>query len=205
MICQTDIAPWQGEDLCHGAFFQTADKEVTAMEKEIAVKKKKGLKEWYDIFCDVIEVYIPALIFIFLFVTYAILIVCRYVMRTSIDWMYELNGFAFVWCGILAASYGSRKVSHVQFTILYDHVSPNWQRVMRIVGDLAVTALFIFVFPKALASLKFMAVRKSSILKLRFNYVYAPFLVYMALTALHHLIHVGMDVYDIIRGKESKQ
>lgn len=164
--------------------------------------EKKQKKSWYDIVSDIIEVYIPSGIFIFLFVTYAILIFYRYVLRSSIDWMYELNSFAFVWCGIFAASYGSRKLTHVQFTILYDRLSPGVQRVMRIVGNLLIVVLFVLVFPKAVSNLKFMAVRKSSILKLKFDKVYAPFLVYMAMTVIHHALHVVKDVIDIVKGRK---
>ena len=49
------------------------------------MEKKKERKNWYDIVSDVIEVYIPCAVFIFLFVTYAILIVYRYVLNSSID------------------------------------------------------------------------------------------------------------------------
>lgn len=170
------------------------------------MEKKKARKSWYDIFSDFIEVYIPCAVFIFLFITYAILIFYRYVMRSSINWMYELNTFAFVWAGVLAASCGSRKVSHVQFTILYDHVSEGWQRAMRMIGNLAVVALFAVIFPMAVKNLKFLAVRKSSILKVTFDYVYAPFLVYMALTAVHHAVHLVRDVVGLLKhGKEAAE
>lgn len=164
------------------------------------MEKKKERKNWYDIVSDVIEVYIPCAVFIFLFVTYAILIVYRYVLNSSIDWMYELNTFAFVWGGILAASYGSRKVTHVQFTILYDHVSENWQKLMRIVGNLAIVVLFALIFPAALRNLKFLAVRKSSILKVTYDYVYSPFLVYMGLTVIHHGVHLVCDILSLFHG-----
>lgn len=167
---------------------------------------EKKEKNWYDVFSDVIEVYIPCAVFIFLFVTYAILIFYRYALNASIDWMYELNTFAFVWGGILAASYGSRKVSHVQFTILYDHVSENWRRAMRIVGDLAVVALFVMIFPAAARNLKFLAVRKSSILKITYNYIYSPFLAYMGLTVIHHAVHLARDLTGLFRGgKEAEK
>lgn len=168
------------------------------------MEKKRERKNWYDIISDILEIYIPCGVFIFLFVTYAILIFYRYAMKSSINWMYELNTFAFVWGGILAASYGSRKVSHVQFTILYDHVSEGWQKAMRIVGDLAIVVLFAIVFPKAVSNLKFLAVRKSSILKVTYDYVYAPFLLYMALTTIHHAVHLVRDVISMFNhGKEA--
>lgn len=124
------------------------------------MEKKRERKNWYEIISDILEIYIPCAVFIFLFVTYAILIFYRYALNSSINWMYELNTFAFVWGGIFAASYGSRKVSHVQFTILYDHVSEKWRRAMRIVGDLTIVVLFALVFPQAVKNLHFLAVRK---------------------------------------------
>lgn len=154
----------------------------------------------YNAVSDALELYLPSLIFVFLFLSYIVLIFYRYVLKASVDWMYELNSLSFVWCGIFAASYGSRKDTHVKFTILYDHVSPQWQTAMRIIGNLFVLVLFVILFPAAVENLIFMKVRKSSILKLPFNWVFSPFIVFMALTILHSVIAVINDVISVIKG-----
>ena len=45
--------------------------------------------------------------------------------------------------------------------------------------------------------------RKSSILKVTYNYVYSPFLVYMGLTVIHHGVHLVRDILSLFHsGKE---
>lgn len=166
--------------------------------------KNNKLLLWYNRLCDLSEVYLPCLIFLFMFFSYIVLIIYRYVLRASFDWLYELNTLSFVWCGIFAASRGSRTQSHVRFTILYDHVSPKLQLVMRLAGNLFVIALFVILFPKAIDNLLFLKVRKSSILKLPFNWVFAPFMIFLGLTILHHVLLVGRDILLLLRGKGEK-
>ena len=85
-------------------------------------QKKNNFLKVYNTVCNIVEVYLPVLIFIFMFLSYVVLIVYRYVFRASFDWLYELNVMSFMWCGIFAASYGSRADTHVKFTILYDRM-----------------------------------------------------------------------------------
>lgn len=157
------------------------------------------LLKWYHRLCDVVEVYLPCAIFLFMFLSYIVLIVYRYMLKASFDWLYELNTLSFVWCGVFAASYGSRSESHVSFTILYDHVSPRTKTLLRLAGNLFVIVMFVILFPKAMGNLEFMKVRKSSILKLPFNLIFSPFLVFAGLTILHHMILLGRDIQCLFR------
>lgn len=161
--------------------------------------KKNKFLTWYDRVCDLIEVYLPCVIFVFMFLSYVVLIVYRYLLRASFDWLYELNMFSFVWCGIFAASYGSRSETHVRFTILYDHVSPRTRMILRFIEHVFVIVLFSIMLPKAVGNLDFMKVRKSSILKLRFNWVFAPFLSFVVLTILHNVVLLSRDVVSLFR------
>ena len=157
----------------------------------------------YNKICDILEVYLPSLIFIFLFLSYVVLVVYRYVFRASFDWLYELNMMSFVWCGIFAASYGSRTNTHVQFTILYDKMPDKVKLAMDIVSNLAIVVLFSLVFPKAVANLAFQGVRKSSILKIPYNIVFMPFLFFMGLTILHHFMLLIKNLCTLFH-KEAK-
>ena len=158
---------------------------------------KKIISLWYNRICDVLEVYIPSLIFVFLFLSYVVIIAYRYIFSQSFSGLYELNTLSFVWCGTFAASYGSRTESHVRFTILYDVMTPKVKMVMRFIGDLFIISTFSLMLPSAMKNLKFMGVRKSSILKLPFNWVYSPFLIFICLTILHQMILLVKDVVSL--------
>ncbi len=167
-------------------------------------KKENRFLKVYNTLCDVLEVYLPALIFIFMFLSYVVLIVYRYVFRASFDWLYELNVMSFVWCGIFAASYGSRADSHVKFTILYDRMPEKVKLMMDIITNLAIIILFALIFPNAWKNLLFQGVRKSSILKIPYHIVFCPFISFMVLTILHHVILLSKNILGLLGKGEAK-
>ena len=167
-------------------------------------KNENRFLKIYNSICDIIEVYIPALIFIFMFLSYVVLIFYRYVFRASFDWLYELNVMSFVWCGIFAASYGSRTDTHVKFTILYDRMPEKVKLAMEIITNLSIIILFGMIFPKAWKNLLFQGVRKSSILKIPYHIVFAPFISFMALTILHHFILLSRNILSLFGRGEAK-
>ena len=139
-----------------------------------------------------------------MFLSYVVLIVYRYVFKASFDWLYELNIMSFMWCGIFAASYGSRTDTHVKFTILYDRLPEKMKLALDIVTNLAIVVTFSIIFPKAWKNLLFQGVRKSSILKIPYDLVFAPFISFMVLTVLHHLILLVKNILTLAGKGEGK-
>lgn len=144
---------------------------------------------------DVIEIYIPMAAFIVVFVTYIIVIIYRYVFYGSILWINELSTVAYIWAAILAASYGSRTDTHVVFSIVYDTLSEKAKLICRLIGNLFVFVTFCILFPRAYDFIIFMGIRKSPSIKiLSFSVVYFPFLVFVALTIMHHAVLLIKDI-----------
>ena len=143
---------------------------------------------------DIFELYIPNAAFIVLIVSYIILISYRYIFYASMDWLYELNVVAFVWCSILAASYGSRSGKHVAFSIIYDKFSEKTQLILRLIGELLAVGLFFFLLPRAYNSIDFMAIRKTPIMAIPFNIVYFPFVIFVVLTLIHNVVLLSKDI-----------
>ena len=81
--------------------------------------------------------------------------------------------------------YGSRSGEHVSFDILYDVVSDRKQILFRIVGDLFIFVTFIILLPHAFSSVQVMEMKKSSIMKIPYDLLYSPFLVFIILTLIH--------------------
>ena len=134
---------------------------------------------------DILEIYIPMICFFLMFVSYVILILYRYILKDSIGWLNEINVILFVWSCVFASSYGSRSGEHVSFDILYDVVSDRKQILFRIVGDLFIFVTFIILLPHAFSSVQVMEMKKSSIMKIPYDLLYSPFLVFIILTLIH--------------------
>lgn len=146
------------------------------------------LKKAANTLFDVIELYIPSAAFIVFFVFYIILIIWRYVIRQSIPWMMEMSTMLYLLMAVAASSYGSRKDTHVVFSVVYDRLSEPWQRAVRILMDLVVCGVPAVLIPISYKSIMFVQVKTSQILKLPYNILYFPFMIFIVLSFIHHLV-----------------
>ena len=161
--------------------------------RKVGVLNMNLIKNLYKRALDFLEVFIPCVTFSVLFVTYVIMIIYRYLFHAQINWIYELSMIAFVWTVMLAASYASRKEDHIMFTMLYDRLSPKGQLICRILGDIIIVIFMLVLLPKPYAAIRFLAIKKTPLLKIPFNIVFAPFLAFNILTILHHAIQIGQS------------
>lgn len=154
----------------------------------------KNVKNIFEKIFDIIEIYLPMAAFICVFITFVIMILYRYIFYAAIGWINELNVIAFVWCGIFAASYGGRTEKHVMFPIVYDKLSEKAKLVFRFVGNIFILVIFIILIPYTVDSLSFIAIKKTSIMKIPFSIVFLPFLFFIVLTVIHYIVSIIKDI-----------
>lgn len=143
---------------------------------------------------NVIELYIPMAIFFILFILYIVMIVNRYFLYGQVGKYFELTQIAFIWCSILTASYGGRTNQHVSFGLVYDKCSQKTQVILRLIGNLIVVGTFIILLPYAYGAIRFLVIKKSNLLRIPFNIIFAPFIVFIILTIVHYATWFVRDV-----------
>lgn len=153
----------------------------------------KKIDSVYQKMSDFFEIYLPCCAFVVLFISYVIMILYRYIFNAQVNEIYELSMIAFVWTVVLAASYHSRLDDHIMFTILYDKLPEGGRRVLRMVGNGIIVLFMVIILPHAVKSVSFLAIKRSSLMKIPFNVIYAPFIVYLILTAAHHFFLLLKD------------
>lgn len=146
---------------------------------------------------DIIEVYLPSVCFIVLFVSYIILIVYRYLLKSSIQWLNELSWISYLWAATLALSYGGRKGNDVMFTLVYDKCNKNVQKVFRIIGNGLIVILFTVALPHVIGNINFMSIKKTSIMRIPYNFLYSPFILFVVLSDLYCLIRLVKDIASL--------
>lgn len=164
---------------------------------------KKKIKTDINRICNVFEVYIPCVCFVVLFITYIVLIIYRYILRSSIQWMNELSWIAYLWAAVFALSYGGRTDNDVTFTIVYDRCPEKIQRFMRIVGNLIVATLFTITIPSVIESVSFMRIQKSSVMRIPYNLLYAPFILFIILADLYCLESLVKDIVETFKQRKN--
>ena len=69
----------------------------------------------------------------------------RYVLNSGLVWADEIPGFLLVWIAFLGAYLAARDDGHIAFDMLVDAFPRGLRRVVRALGDLAVTAFFVLL------------------------------------------------------------
>lgn len=150
-------------------------------------KTKKVLK----IFLDTVEIYIPTLSFLTLFVVFVLQIFFRYILRDPLTWGIELTEIMFIWTVMLGASYARRKRDHVAFSLFYDMLPAKGQLYLRILANVFVAVPLIFAILPLYEQLSKMARNTSSVLDVPFHVIYAPLFLLM-------ISFIAHSIYDII-------
>jgi len=137
-----------------------------------------------------------------LFLLFVINVFYRYVLNNPLTWPYELITLGFVWTAILAATYVRRIHGHVEFTLVYDSLTPARQRVSRILANAAILITFIVAIPASLDWVLFMDFKSTANLKIPFSIGYFPVIPFLILIAAHSLYDIVLDFRAILRHED---
>lgn len=150
------------------------------------------LKKIGSIFLDILEIYIPSLTFIMMFVAFILQIFFRYVLRNPLIWAFELTLIGFIWTTMLGACYTRRHNSHVSFSLLYDRVTPEKKRIFRLIGNAFIASAFIIAIYPSYDYIMFMGYRRTPVLRIPFHIIYFPYIIFLILVT-------GRSLYDIVK------
>ncbi len=157
----------------------------------------------FQLLRDLVELYIPGLSFVLMFVTFIWQIFCRYVLRAPVPWAYEVTVACYLWMVVLGACYAQRTRSHVTFTLVYDKLSPGARRSPPFWG----TCFCWWPSPMPLCPVEFilfMKMQKTSVLKIGLDIIYLPYIPFMAIIMLYALVDLYQD-FRVFAGLASKQ
>jgi TRAP-type C4-dicarboxylate transport system permease small subunit len=173
-----------------------------------------GLREWifHDDYArlrrtgqgllDIIEIYIPTLTFVTLFVVMMLQVFFRYFLA-PLTWPLELSLFCYIWTILFSVGYGMRDDSHITFDILYDKASSRGKLFMRIAGNTLVVISFVAAFYPSYKYISFMGFKHSDALQLPMNWVYFPYMVFMVVVIGRLSVQIYKDIQTLIKGEDS--
>jgi TRAP-type C4-dicarboxylate transport system permease small subunit len=148
---------------------------------------------------DVVELYLPMLAFLTIFVCFMIQIVSRYFF-TPLMWPEELALLAFLWAALLGALYAKRREALVSFTMVYDMASPRGQAVMRIAGNLLLIAAFAISIKPSWDFVVFQGYKKSSVLLIPMNLVSFAYMIFLVDITIRYIVDVVRDARALAAG-----
>ena len=165
----------------------------------------KTLKKIGLFLLDFVEVWMPTIALAIIFVAFILNVISRYVFRSPINACYELCLAGLVWTLLLSAPYAVRTKTNVAFTLLYDKAGATTQLIMRLIGNAFLLFCLIKMFYPCLDWVLFMHRKRTSVLKIRYDILFFPFVVFNALDIFHFTVDIVVDLikgFKAITGKE---
>ena len=128
----------------------------------------------------------------------------RYVLNDPLIWTVNAAAVAFIWTVLIAAGLPNWADEHIQFDLLYRRMSPRWQRVSRMAGNLLLVITFALPIPATWDYLAFFAPDTVTGLPLTFIWAFAVVLWFLVATVVHRGRLLLKDIRDIARERADK-
>jgi len=131
---------------------------------------------------------VSVVLFTIMFGMFLLQIVGRYTMDQPFGWTVEACVIAYIWIVFWTAAFVVRERDHVTFTILFDIARPATRRVYAIIGAAALLIAFAAAFPGAWDYVTFMKIEKTPVARIRFDYIYVIWLVFMVAVVIRAVL-----------------
>lgn len=151
-----------------------------------------------------VEIYIPIVAFVVLFLTFCYQIFMRRVLNDPQSWTTEVQSICFLWLVLLGACFAQREKSHVTFTLFYDVLSVKGKALLSMLGNLLISGTFAVAIIPSLNYVWGLQARAqvTSILKISKTLAFSPFILFL----IFILVYALMDIYAsimVLRGDEA--
>jgi len=132
-----------------------------------------------------------------MFLAFILQIFSRYVMRQPLGWTLEACLLCWLWLVFWASAFTLRHQDHVRFTVLVESSRPRLKRIYAGLSALAIVAALAYALPASYEFVTFMAIEKTSLLKIRFDWVFSVYILFSVAMVLRY----GARFITAVRGQ----
>ena len=122
-----------------------------------------------------------------MFLAFIIQIFFRYVANFPVGWTQELSVVLWLWLVLFGAAFVVREREEIRFDIIYGAVGPKARRIMCLITAVALVALYGISLPAVVDYVTFMKVEKTAYLKIRFDWLYAIYIVFVVAVIVRYI------------------
>lgn len=130
---------------------------------------------------------VTVLLLLAMFIVFMIQIVSRYVLNLPIGWTHEINVVLWIWLVLFGAAFVIRDAEEMRFDLVYASVGERARRTMALITAVSLVLLFALSLPATVDYVTFMKVEKTAYLRIRFDWLYAIYIVFAAAMIVRHL------------------
>ena len=141
---------------------------------------------------------IAALLLAVMFAAFIIQIVFRYVFNFPVGWAAELTVATWLWLVLFGSAFVLGEKDEIRFDLIYSAVRPRVRIGMAIVSALALVILYGASLKSSFDYVTFMKVEKASYLKIRMDWMYSIYVVFLVAIIARY---VGL-LWRLVRGRD---
>ena len=122
-----------------------------------------------------------------MFAAFIIQIVFRYFFNLPVGWTSELTVVMWLWLVLWGSAFVLREKEEIRFDLIYAAVGRRARIAMAIAFSVAIVLLYGASLPASYAYVTFMKVESSSYLKIRLDWLYSIYLVFLVAIIVRYL------------------
>jgi TRAP-type C4-dicarboxylate transport system permease small subunit len=136
-----------------------------------------------------------------MFVCFLLQIAFRYLLNRPLGWTEEVSVLCWVWVVMWGAAFVLSDQEEIRFDVIYGVVPPRARRTFTVITGIALILLLAISLPATWRYVVFMKREHSAYLHMRFDYLYAIYLIFAAACIVRHV----RLVWNAIRGARSPE
>ncbi len=133
-----------------------------------------------------------------MFAAFIVQIVFRYLFNFPIGWTSELTVVLWLWMVLWGSAFVLSEKEEIRFDLLYGAVGPRVRIAMAIVFTVSIVLLYGASLPASYAYVSFMKVESSSYLKIRVDWLYSIYLIFLVAIIVRYL----WLLWQLLRGRD---
>jgi TRAP-type C4-dicarboxylate transport system permease small subunit len=128
-----------------------------------------------------------ALMLAVMFAAFLLQIAFRYLLNLPIGWTSEVSAMLWIWLVLFGAAFVLREEEEIRFDLFCAAAGPRTRRAMFLLAAAGLVALYAISFPAVLDYVTFMKVEKTAYLKIRFDWLYSIYVVFVVAVIARYL------------------
>ena len=133
-----------------------------------------------------------------MFAAFIVQIVFRYFFNLPVGWTSELTVVMWLWLVLWGSAFVLREKEEIRFDLIYGAVGRRARIAMAVVFSVAIIALYGASLPASYAYVTFMKVESSSYLKVRLDWLYSIYLLFLVAIIARYL----WLLWQLARGRD---
>ncbi|WP_051675992.1 TRAP transporter small permease [Polaromonas glacialis] len=131
---------------------------------------------------------VAAAVFALLFLVFVVQVSMRFLFNRPLAWSDELIVVLYILMVFWSAATLLKEKEHVMLDLVYAALPPGGQRIFGLIGAALTGGLLLWLLPEAFDYVRFMHREKTPVLDIPFSYVFAPFVLFVAVIGVQYIV-----------------